>query len=117
MFGFSVGPAIFLRSRIMTRTETTLPSKLMIAMTELNLMRLEAGLGQNKLEDSRSSQTTGKVLSRGHFPDGDDLEDDADGVDQKSHNDGFSLLWPDETPEQAGNKHEIDEEISLVYKG
>ena len=40
----------------MTRPETTLPNRLMIAMAELNLMRLVVGLGQNKLEDRLSTQ-------------------------------------------------------------
>ena len=44
----------------MTRLETTLPSKLMIAMAELNLMRLVVGLGQNKLQDRSSSQAKGE---------------------------------------------------------
>ena len=63
MFGFSVGPAIFLSSRIMTRPETTLPSKLMIAMAELNLMRLVVGLGQNKLM-ATISKTMQTALTR-----------------------------------------------------
>ena len=47
----------------MTRPETTLPSRLMMAMAELNLMRLEVGLGQNRLEDSRSSQTMENIIT------------------------------------------------------
>ena len=81
-----------------------------MAMAELNLMRLVVGLGQNKLEDRGSRET----LSRDHFPDGDNLEDDADEVDEKSNNDGLSALWLDETPEEAGDEYEIDEEISLA---
>ena len=81
-----------------------------MAMAELNLMRFVAGLGQNKLEDRGSRET----LSRVHFPDGDNLEDDADEVDEKSNNDGLSDVWLDETPEEAGDKYEIDEEISLA---
>ena len=71
-----------------------------------------AGPEQAAGQQVKSSQR--RKLSRVHFPDGDDLEDDADGVDQKSNNDGFRVLGLDETPEEAGNKHEIDEEISLV---
>ena len=62
----------------------------------------------------RSVSVRHNITKSHHFPDGDNLEDDADGVDQKSNNDGFSVLGLDETPEEAGNKDEIDEEISLL---
>ena len=68
-------------------------------------------LGHNRLEEAEVSTN---IINSQHFPDGHNLEDDADGVNEKSNKDGFSVLWLDETPEQAGNKDEIDEEISLV---
>ena len=77
-------------------------------------MRWVEGLGQNKLGNKSEVSTRQYYQELSHFPDGHDLEDDADDVDQKSNNDGFGVLWLDEAPEEAGNKYEIDEEISLV---